>query len=159
MSTYPVKHLNISMDWHKILCGHSWFSDDDTYFGDFLTFALAPPWRWHLWFWVKYLQSCWMDCHEICSRHSCLRSSQDELHVSVHLPWQQSHPLSTFCHHSSQDETAGWQTVEPFVLREDVSHSICWFIKQLQLLVTCQMESPAHNEQPCYIRDEEKMDL
>ncbi len=29
-----------------------------------LTFPLAPPWGWHLWFWVKTrnLDNCWMDC-------------------------------------------------------------------------------------------------
>lgn len=35
------------------------------------------PWRWNLWFWMKGLNNCWMDCHEIKFRHSC--STQDEL--------------------------------------------------------------------------------
>ncbi len=41
------------------------------------TFPLAPPWGWHLWFWVKCLNSYWMDCHDILYTHSCVL--QDEL--------------------------------------------------------------------------------
>ncbi len=41
-----------------------------TDFGDALTFPLAPPQGWHLWFWVKCLNNCWMDCHD--SQTLCL---------------------------------------------------------------------------------------
>ena len=33
---------------------------------DLLTLPLVPPWGWHLWFRIKYLDNYWMDCHEIC---------------------------------------------------------------------------------------------
>lgn len=35
--------------------------------GDPLRFSLAPPSGSHLWFLVKYLDNCWMDCYEIWS--------------------------------------------------------------------------------------------
>ncbi len=41
-----------------------------TEFGDPLTFPLAPPWDWHLCFWVKCLNKYFPYFHEIC----CTRS-------------------------------------------------------------------------------------
>ncbi len=54
--------------------GPKWMNLND--FGDPLTFPLAPPWGWHLWFRVKYLDSYWRDCHETCYRYS--RSLKDK---------------------------------------------------------------------------------
>ncbi len=33
---------------------------------DPLTFPLVPPQGSHLWFWVKYLNNYWMNCHGSC---------------------------------------------------------------------------------------------
>lgn len=40
------------------------------------TFPLVSPWGCHLWFRVKYIDSCWRACQDICDRYS--RSSEGD---------------------------------------------------------------------------------
>lgn len=62
-----LKHLiNFWMDWHNCLCGHSWCPEDEA---SWLTWSpdslLAPPWGWHVWSLMKYLNNYWMHCIEM----------------------------------------------------------------------------------------------